>query len=112
MLYRCSSILYYFLKLKFAQETRSNLKITPFEKIRSRNTFESQNYSFRENSLKKPVRISKLLLSRKFAQETRSNLKITPFEKIRSRNPFIRKARESYLIDKHQLISKGLNKKL
>ena len=40
------------------------------------------------------------------------NLKITPFEKIRSRNPFIRKARESYLIDKHQLISKGLNKKL
>ena len=40
------------------------------------------------------------------------NLKITPFEKIRSRNPFIRKARETYLIDKHQLISKGLNKKL
>ena len=41
-----------------------------------------------------------------------TDIQVTPFEKIYSRNPFVRKAREAFLIDKHELLTKGLNKKL
>ena len=41
-----------------------------------------------------------------------TDLQVTPFEKIYSRIPFVRKARETLLIDKHELLTKGLNKKL
>ena len=41
-----------------------------------------------------------------------SDVRVTPFEKIYSRNPFIRKARETFLINKHQLLTKGLNRYL
>ena len=41
-----------------------------------------------------------------------TDIQVTAFEKIKSRNPFVRKAREAYLIDKHQLLTEGLNKKL
>ena len=35
---------------------------------------------------------------------------LTPFKKIYSRNAHIRKAREAYLIDKYQLLTRGLNR--
>ena len=41
-----------------------------------------------------------------------TDIQVTPFEKIKTKNPFVRKAREAYLIDKHQLLTKGLNRKL
>ena len=41
-----------------------------------------------------------------------TDIQVTPFEKNYSRNPFIRKAREAHLIDKHELLTRGLNKKL
>lgn len=34
------------------------------------------------------------------------------FKLLHLRNPFVRKAREAYVIDKHQLLAEGLNKKL
>ena len=46
------------------------------------------------------------------AGHSHTDLQVTPFEKIHSRNPFVRKAREAYLIDRHELLTKGLNKKL
>ena len=46
------------------------------------------------------------------AGHSHTDIQVTPFEKIKSRNPFVRKAREAYLIDKHELLTKGLNKKL
>ena len=41
-----------------------------------------------------------------------TDIQVTPFEKVKTKNPFVRKAREAYLIDKHELLTKGLNKKL
>ena len=41
-----------------------------------------------------------------------SDVKFIPFEKIFSRDPFVRKARERMLINKHDLIEKGLNLQL
>ena len=41
-----------------------------------------------------------------------TDIQVTPFEKIKTRNPSVRKAREAHLIDKHQLLERGLNKKL
>ena len=46
------------------------------------------------------------------AGHSHTDLQVTPFEKIYSRNPFIRKAREAHLIDKHELLTKGLNRNL
>ena len=43
---------------------------------------------------------------------SQTDIQVTPIEKIKSRNHFVRKAREAYLIDKHQLLTNGLNKKL
>ena len=39
-----------------------------------------------------------------------TDFQVTPFEKIYSRNAHIRKAREAYLIDKYQLLTRGLNR--
>ena len=41
-----------------------------------------------------------------------SDVKFIPFEKIYSRDPFVRKARERELINKHDLITRGLNLQL
>ena len=38
-----------------------------------------------------------------------TDIQVTPFEKMKTRNPFVRKAREAHLIDKHQLLEKGLS---
>ena len=46
------------------------------------------------------------------AGHSHTDIQVTPFEKIRSRNHFVRKAREAYLIDKYQLLTNALNKKL
>ena len=46
------------------------------------------------------------------AGHSHTDIQVTPLEKMYSRNPFIRKASEAHLIDKHELLSKGLNKKL
>ena len=46
------------------------------------------------------------------AGHSHTDIQVTPFEKVKSRNPFVRKAREAYLRDKHQLLINGLNKKL
>ena len=35
-----------------------------------------------------------------------TDIQVTPFETIKTKNPFVRKAREAYLIDKHQLLTK------
>ena len=44
------------------------------------------------------------------AGHSHTDIQVTAFEKIKSRNPFVRKAREAFLIDKHQLLNNGLNK--
>ena len=41
-----------------------------------------------------------------------TDLQVTPFQKIYSWNPFVRKARETFLIDRHEHLTKGLNKEL
>ena len=41
-----------------------------------------------------------------------TDIQVTPIEKIKSRNHFVRKAREAFLIDKYQLLTNGLNRKL
>ena len=46
------------------------------------------------------------------ASHSHSDIEVTPFEKIYSRNPFVRKAREAFLIDRHDLLTEGLNRKL
>ena len=44
--------------------------------------------------------------------DSHTDIQVTPFEKVKTRNPFVRKAREAYLIDKHELQTKVLNKKI
>ena len=46
------------------------------------------------------------------AGHSHTDIEVTPIEKITSRNHFVRKAREAFLIDKHQLLTSGLNRKL
>ena len=41
-----------------------------------------------------------------------SDVRFTPIEKIYTRDPFVRKARERNLINKYDLITKGLNLQL
>ena len=43
---------------------------------------------------------------------SQKDMRFTPFEKIVSRDPFVRKARETELINKHGLLTHGLNKNL
>ena len=46
------------------------------------------------------------------AGHSHTDLQVTPFERIYSRNAHVRKAREAYMIDKFQLLTKGLNRYL
>ena len=39
-----------------------------------------------------------------------TDFQVTPFKKIYSRNAHIRKAREAYLLDKYQILTRGLNR--
>ena len=56
-----------------------------------------------------------LLVGRHFRDlpgHCQKDIRFTPFEKIHSRNPFVRKARETELINKHGLLTHGLNRYL
>ena len=43
---------------------------------------------------------------------SQKDMRFTPFEKVCSKDPFVRKARETELINKHGLLTHGLNKNL
>ena len=43
---------------------------------------------------------------------SQKDMRFTAFERLRSTDPFVRKARETELINKHGLISFGLNRNL